>query len=483
MAFDFGAALSSAGDVGPAYQQAQAGIKDEKELAAERQRAAQEFSLSQRSRTASTVAQEQRNKQWVPMRSYKAGDGSSHTVYFTPEGLKDEMDEPDQLTQRKQYVDTLNKMGVPVTDLQKSEYLLTGTLKSQPRDRIHFGQPLPKDPNNPGGDWVQEVTDSDTGSHLYDVPAYPPSRYLGTTGSSTTYNPQFGMDITTNRTTQRTLPGQTTPLGTPTVGGGPTQPPSRPGAPQGVAPTIHQLGQQPGRTPRPSLDSMNGGAPPILRYPAMNADIRARADSLASLQQQFVGSGNDPLWNYADLLDDKAHPGLPTAINKALTMTMMPVTQQSAEASGPISALSRAMGITQAAVGFAQEKDQQAITQARNAAVQMGGPRALELIDRLAELKGSIPVMRKISSASAAQGSIAPLIQESPALNTASPEDFRKRIALSMRTIAAAVAADPSINPAYAKWFFQQAMLADPRSGTPKSASGGVIVVSPEDMK
>lgn len=137
MAFDFGAALSSAGDITPAYQQAKQNILDERELAAERKRKADEFPLQQRERLAQTVSTEQRNKQWVPMRSYKAADGSSHTVYFTPEGLKDLVDEEDPFTERQKIIERLAKSDPELikgmSPEQLGQWKLTGQITSATR--------------------------------------------------------------------------------------------------------------------------------------------------------------------------------------------------------------------------------------------------------------------------------------------------------------------------------------------------------------
>ena len=178
---------------------------------------------------------------------------------------------------------------------------------------------------------------------------------------------------------------------------------------------------------------------------------------MASLQQQFVGDGNDPLWGYADLMDN---PQLRKAINLALTTNMNPTPQTEGQA-GLGSALATVTGLT----NWAQKINNQNAVNARNQVEKLGGQRALDFVDRLAELKGSIPSLRSITGASAAQGSIAPLIQESPVLNSSGSYDFRKRTAFTLRTLGSALRANPAINPGYSQWLFKQADFADPTKG------------------
>jgi hypothetical protein len=199
----------------------------------------------------------------------------------------------------------------------------------------------------------------------------------------------------------------------------------------------------------------------------MSPQINKVADSMASLQQQFVGDGNDPLWGYADLMDN---PQLRQAINLALTTSMNP-TPQTEDKSGLGSSLATITGLS----NWAQKINNQNAVDARNRVEQLGGQRALDFVDRLAELKGNIPTLRAITGASAAQGSIAPLIQESPVLNTSGSRDFRKRTAFTLRTLGSALRANPAINPAYSQWLFKQADEADPSKQG--GATNGMITV------
>ena len=340
--------------------------------------------------------------------------------------------------------------------------LMSGLKPQAPRaERIKIGDVLKVDPSISPTGWAREVLDLDTGQHLR-WQVSEPTRYMMPSETNTsTYNPQYGMNV--NSTSIRK------PLLGPAVGGagqkaltGAVTPQVLPGAtaPRASVPTGPMA--NPTANPRATVAAMaaptGGQAPPILRFPAMNADIRSKADSMTSLQQQFIGTGNDPLWGYADMLDK---PALRQAINKALTMSTMPIAEPK-EDSGLFSNIGRATGITQALVGKGQERDNAAITQARNEVQRLGGQRAIDFVDRLAELKGSIPTFRKITGASASQGSIAPLIQESPVLNSSNSYDFRKRTAYSLRTMASALRSDPSINPAYAQWLFKMADSAEP---------------------
>ena len=101
MAFDFGAALSTAGQVTPALQQAQEN---------QRERARQDVLDKLKSREL---------QQWVPVRSYATPDGAKHTVYLTPTGYQDKTEEPSFQDQAKSKLDALQALykqkGLPWT--------------------------------------------------------------------------------------------------------------------------------------------------------------------------------------------------------------------------------------------------------------------------------------------------------------------------------------------------------------------------------
>ena len=246
---------------------------------------------------------------------------------------------------------------------------------------------------------------------------------------------------------------------------------TRPAAGAGASATAAPVTRRATATPT----AARGYTPPqVLRYPSMREDIRKRADSIASLQNDVVGAGNDPLWNYADLFDN---PKTRQAINLALTSSMNPTPTSEANA-GLGSSIGTITGLT----NWAQRVQSNNIAKTRNQVRDLGGDRALELVDRLAELKGAIPTLRTITGASAAQASIAPLLQESPVLNSSSSYDFRKRISLMERSMASALRADPSISPAYVSWLDKMADEADPmkakvpqvggNKSTPRGAKG-----------
>ena len=101
MAFDFGAALTSAGNVTPALQQA---------------------TENQRARARQDVLDKLKARElqeWVPVRSYSGADGSKHTIYLTPTGYQDKTDEPSFQDQAKSKLDALQQFykdkGIPWT--------------------------------------------------------------------------------------------------------------------------------------------------------------------------------------------------------------------------------------------------------------------------------------------------------------------------------------------------------------------------------
>lgn len=362
-------------------------------------------------------------------------------------------------------------------DLTDKEFLAVTGVK-MPMERIHIGTAVPvsKDISNTG--WGRPAWDTDTGEILYYTPDIPPSRDLPRVTTGKTYNPQLGMWVGRESTSTPIIPGVSAPFssgwtpsaGVPSVG----TPPVRGGSmPSGFSRFTG------GGTPKAAKDGSAvdvNSAPSVLRFPSMSVSINKVADSISSLQQQIVGSGNDPLWDYADLFDN---PKARQAINLALTSSMNPVPTPS-EQGGIGSAIATITGLT----NWAQKVQNQNAVNARNKVLEVAGQRGLDLVARLAELKGSIPTLRTITGASAAQASIAPLIQESAVLNASSSADFRKRIALTERTLASALKVNPAINPAYSNWLFQMADAAEPpkqtgrgkqlparATGTQKSAS------------
>ncbi len=126
---------------------------------------------------------------------------------------------------------------------------------------------------------------------------------------------------------------------------------------------------------------------------------------LAVVQEQLVGEGDDPIWNYSDMFDN---PHMANAIDLAL------------------------------------------LSKNNSKVMELGGERALEFVERLEALNASF------SDLPATAG-----ISESPVRYVVSGNDFRYQIALKERGIGAALSAYPEISRAYVKWLFKVADIAD----------------------
>ena len=492
MAFDFGAALTSTGNVTPALQQA---------------------TENQRARARQDVLDKLKARElqeWVPVRSYSGADGSKHTIYLTPTGYQDKTDEPSFQDQAKSKLDALQQF------YKDNKLQWTPEIAQSAADQIYGLKPtgvktLPGKQGEPfkgaDGKWYHKVLNSATGQiedewmgANYQGPAQtkPPALdwvdqydaatkqwhkvgYDKSTHEKVAELPEtkvgFGITptetMTWNPTVGEWVPSYHMPSPSSSFGtDGQQAPPAAspfPKAPTGMGSFPSSAGPQ-----KSSQSGSSSAPPPIAKYPSMGAQFRQTFDTIAALQQQFLGEGNDPLWKYAYMMDNKP---LAAAINDALTASMQVIPTGSADP-GLGQSISRATGL----FGFVQNKVSENIRSSREKVQKLGGDEALQLVDRLAELKGSIPAMRTYSKASAAQGSIAPLIQESAVLNTSSARDFTLRIAYTMRTLAAAMANDPSINPAYSRWFYAQAAAAEQAGKTQKTA-GAAPAKSPRTAK
>ena len=528
-------ALSDAQDIRTARQQDAAKFAQDQDLFKAQLTINQLAAQAARQRNA-TAAQEDQDRQTVRqqlgvrLRSYTKDDGAKYTDYWTPTGVKSIADTPTPESLEKQQLASLKRNRAAIDEMmpdaapEQRAYiaeLVSGIKAGEPRATpIKTSSTIVPDPAQPGMG-TKIIYDQLNGQIYSKEPALLPRGYQATQTDSWRFDPMLGMMVNSGSTRTPIIPGVTpvpgAAAGAPKRGGQPGSgapvagsAPGAGGVPAGVSSPGGTGGAGAGTSPALSAPVRNpytaalrgvlpkaGGAtpaaaaapgraetttaptpaalaPPILRYPSMSPQINKVADSMASLQQQFVGDGNDPLWGYADLMDN---PPLRQAINLALTANMNP-TPQTENQAGIGSALATVTGLT----NWAQKINNQNAVNARNKVQQLGGQRAVDFVDRLAELKGSIPALRTITGASAAQGSITPLIQESPVLNTSNSYDFRKRTAYTMRTLGSALRANPAINPAYSQWLFKQADEAEGRksrsdqgSAPSKSSSKWVV--------
>jgi hypothetical protein len=300
----------------------------------------------------------------------------------------------------------------------------------------------------------QVITLPETGSTTTAQAASLGAKNLGHTSSSTTPGPA-GPVTTTHQTTPITghIPvSSNTPM--PPTGANP-QPSSN------VSPIS---GATHPKTWHPSHDKMaekasSGTIPPLRDTslpPMRGADeqrIASVAAPMATVEQQVVGRGVKPLWEYSNVLNN---PKMLNAVNMAMAAPMM----QTPEGDKRVTfwgTVATALGLASAA----QQVTTDMVTNARNRVQAQGGPEAVQFLDRLAELKGTIPNLRKIQGGSSAMGAMQPLYQESPIMNISSPEDFRNRTANMLRTMAVALDQTPGINKAHVNWIYQQADAAE----------------------
>jgi hypothetical protein len=270
----------------------------------------------------------------------------------------------------------------------------------------------------------------------------------------------------------------TTSVTSPVTGGGggrsarpvaPYPPSPRPSAPSGSVPQATAPPSRGGvskpstkNIPTPTPQSNNSSIPPLRdpKLPAMKgADERAIASiaaPVATVEQQVVGRGARPLWEYSKVLNS---PELLKAVNLAMAAPMLQ-TPEGSKNPGFWATITTALGLSTAA----QQATTAQIVAARNRVQKEGGPQAVEFLDRLSELKGTIPNLRKIQGGSSAMGAMQPLYQESPIMNISSPEDFRNRTANMLRTIAIALDNTPGINKNHVNWLYSQADQAQSNS-------------------
>jgi hypothetical protein len=277
--------------------------------------------------------------------------------------------------------------------------------------------------------------------------------------------------VSTSRTSVTPGPGGpvvTSSVTSPMTGGGgvsrpaavrqaiPNQPGTHPAAskPSGAA--------QPSSQPAPPKQTRSSDIPPMRdpKLPPMKgADERAISNltsPVATVEQQVVGRGAKPLWEYSSILNN---PDLLKATNWAMAAPMLQ-TPEGSKNPGFWNTITLALGLATAAQKVTTEQ----IVAARNKVQNEGGPQAVEFLDRLAELKGTIPNLRKIQGGSSAMGAMQPLYQESPIMNISSPEDFRNRTANMLRTMAVALDQVPGINKAHVNWLYGQADQAQSNS-------------------
>jgi hypothetical protein len=236
----------------------------------------------------------------------------------------------------------------------------------------------------------------------------------------------------------------------------PNQPGTHPVAPRsgGAA--------QPTSQPASPKQTRSSDIPPMRdpKLPPMKgADERAISNltaPVATVEQQVVGRGAKPLWEYSTILNN---PDLLKATNWAMAAPMLQ-TPEGSKDPGFWNTITLALGLATAAQKVTTEQ----IVDARNKVQNEGGPQAVEFLDRLAELKGTIPNLRKIQGGSSAMGAMQPLYQESPIMNISSPEDFRNRTANMLRTMAVALDQVPGINKAHVNWLYGQADQAQSNS-------------------
>lgn len=211
-----------------------------------------------------------------------------------------------------------------------------------------------------------------------------------------------------------------------------------------------------------SAKSSSSEIPPIRdpKLPALKgADERAIASiasPIATVEQQVVGRGAKPLWEYSSVLNN---PDLLKSVNLAMAASMLQ-TPEGSKNPGFWETVTKSLGL--ATVG--QQVTTAQIVAARNKVQQEGGPQAVEFLDRLSELKGTIPNLRKIQGGSSAMGAMQPLYQESPIMNISTPEDFRNRTANMLRTMAVALEQTPGINKQHVNWLYGQADKAQTKT-------------------
>lgn len=251
-----------------------------------------------------------------------------------------------------------------------------------------------------------------------------------------------------------------------------------------AAPPVNAGARQPGTKPQggavkgpklappvPQRPDSGGEEIPPLRNPGLpplkgadEARIASITAPVHTVEAQVVGRGRKPLWELAEVLKN---PEMLRAVNTAMLAPML----QTPEGNHNVSfwgTIATSLGLASAA----QQATSDVITEARNKVRQDGGPQALQLLDRLAELKGTIPNLRKVQGGSNALGALEPLYQESPLMNISSPEDFQFRTANMLRTMADSLSEQPGVNRKHVDWLYGQAEKAE-KGGAPQVAPTG----------
>jgi hypothetical protein len=132
MAFDFGAALTAAGQVAPAWQQQKLDAAEEQRRALTSQIQARKAQSDIAYQQALTQRQDMERQRGIPFRTYTAPNGEVHEVLLTPNGLKDFVQSPSPADSFKTIESLLKDEGVTLTPEQKTSTLLQSYGIKQP---------------------------------------------------------------------------------------------------------------------------------------------------------------------------------------------------------------------------------------------------------------------------------------------------------------------------------------------------------------
>lgn len=245
MGFNVGAALTSAGDIQPALQDA----RQKEELQRQQQTAfssQQQTALLNQKLQQSTLDKDAQEKQkWVPVRSYETQTGEKHGVYLTPTGYQDVVETPSRKTFDQYMGEASAVFGGQdkVPDWYKNQALAQseGLAYKQPTER--YNKNVVPDSSSPTG-YSATFTDPFSGEEISRVPTLPQRGYEGTETDTSKTDPVTGL-TTTGTSVRKPLVSGSTPLGTP----------------PGVAPTLHKLAAPPTSSGGPSSASPAGVAP------------------------------------------------------------------------------------------------------------------------------------------------------------------------------------------------------------------------------
>lgn len=202
MAFNVGAALESFGQIAPATQEARQRILQEKRDQIEFDTRQREAALSERSRQQEIESKDRQSKTWIPVRSYKDQNGATKTVYLTPEGYKEETDDPGPKTYQQYMSEAAAVFGsadkVPQWYQDQALAKSAGLNYRQPTQRI--GTTLIPDPQHPG-QFLKQSYDPFTGDPYSEVASLPPRGLMGSETDTARTDPATG--LTTNSTSVR----------------------------------------------------------------------------------------------------------------------------------------------------------------------------------------------------------------------------------------------------------------------------------------